>query len=98
MSLAAELGDQQASLRASRDPSERGLLAQILGTENYRNVSEERPQNRQADKLGTRVYRSCTKVGAVTLVGVVTPPHSGGSLRGYRLSISFTRVPNASAQ
>jgi len=61
-------GGRHANLRASRDPSERGLLAQIVGTENCRNVSEERPQSQQADKLGTRVYRSCTKVGAVTLV------------------------------
>jgi len=44
----------------------------MVGTENYRNVSEERPQSQQADKLGTRVYRSCAKVGAVTLVRAIT--------------------------
>jgi hypothetical protein len=65
-------GGRYGNLRATRDPSERGLLAQIVGTENYRNVSEERPQSQQADKLGTRVKRSCTKVGAVTLVRAIT--------------------------
>jgi hypothetical protein len=55
MSLARDLGDQQASLRVSRDPIEGGPHGQIVETERYRNTFEEKPQNRQADKLGTRV-------------------------------------------
>jgi len=78
------------NLRASRDPSERGLLAQIVETENYRNVSEERPQSRQADKLGTRVYRSCTKVGAVTLVGAITAQQWRESARVPALNFVYS--------
>jgi len=50
-----DLGDRQASLRASRYPIEGGRRDQIVETERYQNIFEEKPQNRQADKLGTRV-------------------------------------------
>ena len=50
-----DFGGRQASFRASGDLSERGQFAQIAETESYRNAFEEKPQSRQADKLGTRV-------------------------------------------
>ena len=81
----------------SRDLFERDRDAQIVETERYRNDFEEMPRSQQADKLGTRVYRSGTKVGAVTVVRNVTAQQWRESAR-VPLSILVTRVPNASAQ
>ncbi len=78
------------NLRARRDPTERGLFAQIVETESYRNISEERPQSPQADKLGTRVYRSCTKVGAVTLVQAITAQQWRESARVPALNFVYS--------
>ena len=50
-----DLDDRRASLRARRDPIEGRRRSQIVETERYRNIFEEKPQNRQADRLGTRV-------------------------------------------
>ncbi|HLB88532.1 MAG TPA: hypothetical protein VJK29_12845, partial [Terriglobales bacterium] len=71
------------------NPSERGLFAQIVETERYRNTFEENPQSRQADKLGTRVYRSCTKVGAVTLVRSITAQQWRESARVPALNFGY---------
>lgn len=78
------------NLRARRNPTERVLFAQIVETKSYRNISEERPQSRQADKLGTRVYRSCTKVGAGTLARTITAEQWRESARVPALNFVYS--------